>query len=247
MLKQITLLLLLLVSIPVLVSGQQKDRRTKKTATSPVIEYEKGTLTNGRPTGIWEYYDQHGELTLRMNYDSSRIAYSRPDTSRYLLYMQNDWQEARPSRPPQYLGSRAKRTADLTKNIRYPLAALQQNQQGQVIIAYVINEQGQTQDYEVLTTPSKECAEAVWAVLKQQPEHWIPAIYQGRPARAKFFLRVTFDMIDSQAAAAYQARTKQEDQQPQAPYIDQIRVTAYGVERPQLDTSRPPSSRPGQR
>lgn len=247
MLKQITLLLLLLVSVPGLVCGQQKDRKAKKPATPSAIEYEKGTLTNGRPTGIWEYYDQHGELTLRMNYDSSRIAYSRPDTSRYLLYTQNDWQEARPSRPPQYLGSRAKRTADLAKSIRYPISALQQNQQGQVVIAYVINEQGQTQDYEVLTTPSKECAEAVWDVLKQQPEHWVPAIYQGRPVRAKFFLRITFDMIDSRAVAAYQARTKQEDQQPRARYIDQIRVMAYGVERPQSAIPRPPNKRPGQR
>ncbi|NVO32060.1 energy transducer TonB [Hymenobacter lapidiphilus] len=243
--QSLFLLLLVLLAGPQLVFGQKKERKSSNTDSAPAVTYEKGTLTDGRHTGIWEYYDQQGELTLRMNYDSSRIAYSRPDTARYLLYLNNDWQLVRPSRAPQYMGSRAKRTADIGKSIRYPVAALQQGQQGEVVISYVVNEQGKTQDYQVVTTPSKECTEAVWAVLKQQPDRWIPAVYQGQPTRAQFLLRVNFAMVNQQEAAAYQARVQQQDQRPQAPYIDQVRVTAYGVER--TAQTLPAPSRPGQR
>ncbi|NVO84595.1 energy transducer TonB [Hymenobacter terrestris] len=240
------LLLMLLAASPTLLLAQKKDRKAKTPDAADAALaafFERGTLTDGRPTGIWEYYDDKGELTLRMNYDSSRIAYSRPDTARYLLYLNDDWQLARPSRAPHYMGSRAKRTADIGKSIRYPVAALQQGQQGEVVISYVVNEQGKTQDYQVVTTPSKECTEAVWTVLKQQPDRWIPAVYQGRPTRAQFLLRVTFAMVNQQDVAAYQARVLQQDAQP--PYIDQVRVVAYGVERTTQSRSAP--TRPGQR
>ncbi|MEJ7659872.1 MAG: hypothetical protein WKG07_09710 [Hymenobacter sp.] len=46
---------------------------------------ERGTLTKGQPTGVWDYFDEAGQLELRMNYDSSRISYRRPDTARYEL------------------------------------------------------------------------------------------------------------------------------------------------------------------
>ncbi|WP_190242482.1 energy transducer TonB [Hymenobacter lapidiphilus] len=232
---------------PLLVFGQKKERKSKNADSVPTVTFEKGALTDGRPTGIWEYYDQQGELTLRMNYDSSRIAYSRPDTARYLLYLNDDWQLVRPSRAPQFVGSRAKRTADIGKSIRYPVASLMQEQQGEVVISYVVNEQGKTQDYQVVTTPSKECTEAVWTVLKQQPDRWIPAVYQGRPTQAQFLLRVTFVIVLEQEVAAYQARIQQQDQQPHAPYIDQVRVVAYGMERTTQSRPAPNRNRPGQR
>ncbi|WP_165768298.1 energy transducer TonB [Hymenobacter amundsenii] len=223
--KLYTVLLLLAT----LSATAQRNRKNTASPTQPV--YEKGALTSGQPTGIWEYYDRQGELTLRMNYDSSRIAYSRPDTARYLLNIDNKWQEVHPSRAPQYMGSRDKRLVDLASKTRYPVSALQNQVQGVVVLSYVVTEQGQSVDYKIESTPSKDCAEAVWAAVIVLPDRWIPAVYQGKPVAARFFLRVGFTMVGQNELRAHQAALAAAAKSPKVPYVDQMEVTALGIER----------------
>jgi protein TonB len=142
-------------------------------------KFERGTLIKGQPTGTWEYLDETGQLELRMNYDSSRISYRRPDTARYELRIKDTWQLVRPARAPGLLGSRAGRRQALSKALRYPVAALQQQQQGDVLLSYVVQPDGSTTDYTVLSSPSPACDQEVWRVLQQLPSRWIPALYLG--------------------------------------------------------------------
>ncbi len=218
-----------LLFLATLSASAQRNRKPAASPDQPV--YEKGTLTADKPTGIWEYYDRQGELTLRMNYDSSRIAYSRPDTAQYLLNINSNWQEVHPARAPQYMGSRDKRLDELGRKIRYPVSALQNQVQGIVVLSYVVTEQGQSADYKIESTPSKDCAEAVWTAVKALPDRWIPAVYQGKPVAARFLLRVNFSMIDQSQMHAYQAAIAAAEKQPKAAYIDQLEVTAMGIER----------------
>ncbi len=189
--------------------------------------FERGTLAKGQPTGVWEYFDDAGQLELRMNYDSSRISYRRPDTARYELRVGDTWQLVHPDRAPGPLSSRAGRRRELQKQLRYPVAALQQHLQGEVVLSYLVDPDGHTSHYLIEHSLSPACDQEVWRVLNQLPDRWIPALYQGQPTTARFYLAVRFEMKDAQELA--QAPTPMTLVLP--PYSDRVVVTAVGIER----------------
>ena len=189
--------------------------------------YERGTLTQGQPTGVWEYFDEAGQLELRMNYDSSRIGYRRPDTARYELQVGDAWRLARPERPPGPMGSRAGRRHTLQQQLRYPVAALQQQLQGDVILSYEVDPDGHTSHYVVQQSLSPACDQEVWRAVQQLPDRWIPARYQGQPVAARFYLRVHFEMLMRMAQLPLPAPTAPSG----LPFADVVTVTAVGIER----------------
>jgi TonB family protein len=198
-------------------------------STSVTSKFAHGIVTKGQPTGVWEYFDETGNLELRMNYDSSRISYRRPDTARYELRVNDTWQLVHPNRAPGLLGSRAGRRQELQKAIRYPAAALQQHQQGDFLLSFVVQADGHTTDYTVINSLSPACDQEVWRVLQLQSDRWIPAIYQGQASAARFYLRVHFEMITAPSMAEYKARPIRS--LPSGPFTDAVTVTAIGIER----------------
>ncbi|TVT40727.1 hypothetical protein FNT36_14810 [Hymenobacter setariae] len=215
-----TTLFLLLVST--LSFGQIVNIATK---------FERGTLTKGQPTGIWNYLDETGQLELRMNYDSRRINYRRPDTARYELRINDTWQLVHPTRAPGLLGSRAARRQELSKGLRYPVAALQEHRQGDVLISYVVQPDGSTSDYTVLSSLSPACDQEVWRMLQQLPSRWIPAIYLGQARAARFYLRVHFETATARSLDEYKKTHTQAAAPLSGPFTDAVTVTAIAIER----------------
>lgn len=199
--------------------------------TNVANKFERGTLTNGQPTGIWNYLDEAGQLELRMNYDSSRISYRRPDTARYELRVNDTWQLVRPSRAPGLMGSRAGRRHELRTGLRYPVAALQQQRQGDVLLSYVVQPDGSTTEYTVLSSLSPACDQEVWRMLQQLPGRWIPAIYLGQARAARFYLRVHFKTVTASSLDAYKRAQTQAAAPPSGPFTDAVTITAVGIER----------------
>ncbi len=208
----------------------------KAQTTAVATKFEHGTLTQGQPTGAWEYFEEGNQLALRMNYDSSRISYRRPDTARYELLINDEWRLVQPSRPPILLGSRAQRRATVSKELRYPVAAVQQQLQGDVLLSYLVQPNGQASDFTVLSSPSSDCTQEVWRVLNQQSDRWIPAVYLGQPRVARFYLRVRFEMVRAPTIAA--GRAAQSPPPSSGPFTDAISVIVVGIER-----SSPPRQR----
>ncbi|MBJ6143543.1 TonB family protein [Hymenobacter sp. BT559] len=166
-----------------------------------------------------------------MNYDSSRISYRRSDTARYELRINDTWQLVHPTRSPGLLGSRAARRQELSKGLRYPATALQQQRQGDVLISYVVQPDGSTSDYTVLSSLSAGCDQEVWRVLQQLPSRWIPAIYLGQARAARFYLRVHFEMATARSLDEYKKTHTQAAAPLSGPFTDAVTVTAVGIER----------------
>ena len=92
---------------------------------------------------------------------------------------------------PEYPGGMEELFAFLAKNIKYPVPAQQADQQGRVIVRFVVEQDGSITDLEVLKGVSPLLdAEAV-RVVKSMPR-WTPGKQKGQNVRVQFVLPVTF-------------------------------------------------------
>lgn len=92
---------------------------------------------------------------------------------------------------PEYPGGMEELFAFLAKNIKYPVPALQAEQQGRVIVRFVVEQDGSITDLEVLKGVSPLLdAEAV-RVVKSMPR-WTPGKQKGQNVRVQFVLPVAF-------------------------------------------------------
>lgn len=150
-------------------------------------------LRDGKPIGVWEYYDGK-ELGLRFDYDSSRIQYIRPDTARYLVRVDTTWQVRQLYRAPRVLGSNSEMIGIVQQTLRYPLQDIRNRVSGTVVLTYVIDEKGLRTNPIVVTTPSKTLAEEVYKAVESAQFFYLPAIYQGRrvPVKIAFVVRFCF-------------------------------------------------------
>lgn len=164
---------------------------------------QRGQMKDGKPVGIWEYYDFQ-ELGLRFNYDSSRIQYARPDTARYFILVDTTWQAHQLYRAPRVLGSNSEMLIALQKTLRYPAQDIRNRVSGTVVLTYVIDQKGAKINPVALTTPSKSLAEEVYRAVESLNFAYLPAIYQGKRTSAKiaFVVRFCFCMTAEECGNA---------------------------------------------
>lgn len=190
----------------------------------------RGQLKDGKPVGVWEYYD-YKELGLRFNYDSSRIQYSRPDTAHYLTLLDSGWQPKQLQRAPRVLGSNSDLTTAMQKQLRYPVQDMRAGTTGTVILTYVIDEQGRRTNPVATTAPTTSLAEEVYRVAESLPFTYIPAVYQGKRVPTKIAFVVRFCLC--KAAEDCQAVSRAQVLATPKPLgsLSEVIVTAYAPGR----------------
>lgn len=186
---------------------------------------QRGQVKDGKPVGVWEYYDGK-ELGLRLDYDSSRIKYARPDTTRYFVQIDSSWQLVRPTRAPRLIGSVTEVVSAVQKALRYPFGDMRTNTVGTVIVNFTIDEQGNVTDGKVANAPSTTLANEVVRALGTVSLKYLPAIHQGKRVafRISFVVRFVLQRENSRTPDY----KKQSELLPAPPgSFDEIVVTGY--------------------
>ncbi len=83
----------------------------------------------------------------------------------------------------------------LSKNIRYPAVARENNVQGRVIVQFVVERDGSLTDLHVVRSLGSGCDEEAIRVLKNSPK-WTPGIQNGRPVRQQYTVPISFTLQD---------------------------------------------------
>jgi len=81
----------------------------------------------------------------------------------------------------------------LSKNIRYPAVARENNTQGRVIVSFVCERDGSLTDVKVIRGIGDGCDEEAVRVIKSSP-HWRPGIQNGRPVRVLYSVPISFTL-----------------------------------------------------
>lgn len=94
-------------------------------------------------------------------------------------------------RLPEFPGGMVEFMKWLTKNLRYPVLARQQNIQGKVIVAFIINRDGSITAQKVVKSVSPELDREALRVLRIMPR-WKPGEDHGKPCRTYFSIPINF-------------------------------------------------------
>ena len=94
---------------------------------------------------------------------------------------------------PQFPGGAAEFMKWLTKNLRYPPSAQQQNVKGRVVAVFIVNKDGSVSDIQLVEHLNLACDNEVLRVLRMMPQ-WEPGMMDAKPCRTKVCIPVVFNL-----------------------------------------------------
>lgn len=150
----------------------------------------EGQYSNYLKAGIWKGFTPDGQLYFEEEYDDGRLirGVSYHDDGKSYHYFK---ERTLPS-PEKGM----KHFYDYVLNrISYPVKALKNNTQGQVLLAFVIDEAGNLVDTRVVHSPDPLLSEATKKAA-QTYDNWLPGKIRGRYVESSLILPITFSLAD---------------------------------------------------
>ncbi len=92
---------------------------------------------------------------------------------------------------PEYPGGMKELMKFLSGNIKYPAECQKNNEQGRVVVQFVVNKDGSIQDAKIMRGVSKLLDEEALRVVKAMPK-WKPGMQKGVVVRTKYTIPVMF-------------------------------------------------------
>jgi len=94
---------------------------------------------------------------------------------------------------PEFIGGQKELIKYVSNNIKYPLAARQNNIQGKVYVNFVIEKDGSVNEVKVRQGIGGGCDEEAAKLLRNSPK-WKPGVLKGSPVRVNMSLPITFQV-----------------------------------------------------
>jgi TonB family protein len=95
---------------------------------------------------------------------------------------------------PKFLGDDPRYLSNFVlENLAYPQAAKDKKIEGDVIVRFIIDEDGNVQDAHVTSSPDAILTDAVMAVMNKMPK-WIPGENNGRKVKVYYTLPISYKM-----------------------------------------------------
>ncbi len=157
------------------------------------VKCEKGIMKDGFKVGVWEYYDEYGEIDLKIDYDKVRLLYLKPDTNEYVIKVNKGWAKMKLDVPPKYIGS----ICDISKvlsSINYPSNAKDNRICGSFSITFEIDTFGKAGNFSVINDLGGDFGPTALSALKKLPNYWLVAQKNGKAYVSKYIINYTLNL-----------------------------------------------------
>ena len=94
---------------------------------------------------------------------------------------------------PEFTGGHAAFVKYLTRNLRYPEAAVDRGIQGKVLVSFIIEKDGQLSNIKIIRGIGNGCDEEAIRVLEKSPK-WKPGIQNNQKVRVAYTLPINFSL-----------------------------------------------------
>lgn len=101
--------------------------------------------------------------------------------------------ELNPDKMPEFPGGNNGLTEWLSKNTKYPKEAKDNNEQGRVVVSFVVDKDGKATDAKVVRSISPTIDKEAMRLIEVMPR-WTPGKKDGQPVAVRFTLPMTFKL-----------------------------------------------------
>lgn len=85
----------------------------------------------------------------------------------------------------------------LSKNLRYPNAAVRHNLEGTVVVQFLVDKQGKISDIQAIAGPSQDGLREEAVRLVAGSRFWVPAVQNGRQVRSYKKVPIVFRLANN--------------------------------------------------
>ena len=151
----------------------------------------RGHYRQDQKMGVWEYYAK-GEIEQRYDYTQQKLLFQKPMEAAATILFKPLATTTAFETAPVYIGGYATLSAFVGQNVKFPFAALRNNESGTVRIVFTIASDGAVSNYRVVKSVTPGLDEEALRVVKLMPTTWIPAQAAGQPVAAECEVPVTY-------------------------------------------------------
>ncbi len=156
----------------------------------------KGEYFQDKRVGVWEFYNQKGELEQKYDYTKDEISFFLIDDQytkqNCIVINGNNRQEMKLDRPPLYVGGTSVISQHIASNINYPVDAIDNGISGIVYIALTVDSAGSTRNHRIQKGIPLGCSEEALRVVKLLPDNWFSGILNGEFVTTEIIIPITF-------------------------------------------------------
>lgn len=158
----------------------------------------EGMFEYGAQSGIWKYFDTKGEVIQEYDHSTRELVsfqLSEEAQQKQYLVLQGDHSSMMTlDRPPIFIGGNALMLRFIYGNIQYPAEARKWGIEGDVEVAFTIDEQGFTSNFRIVKGIGYGCDEEVLYWVESLPPTWVAAWLAGKPVAVEYILPVRFSL-----------------------------------------------------
>jgi len=155
---------------------------------------EQGNYQNNQRVGAWSFYNFKKQKEQVYDFTARRLVETIEDSSAKIgwVIMGADTIQTNIEFVATLIGGSSAFAEILTKNIRYPIAAVKKGISGRVLVSLTVDEDGKATAHKVVKPLNKDCdAEALRVSLLLID--WLPAIKDGKPVKSVCLVPVSFN------------------------------------------------------
>lgn len=149
---------------------------------------EQGQYTDGKRTGIWQFYTSDNELELEYNYDTEKPLKILPHIGH--KYSEDNY-------PAIFLGSPLHIRHYICSRTTYPLRERGEFKNCQVDVALHINSKGEYTGFHITRFSKEDFNQSVINAMKKIPEdwRWVPAVENGKKIDSEYVISIVFEYV----------------------------------------------------
>ncbi len=158
--------------------------------SSEGLPEDRGSYSIGEKNGEWNYFFDSGERSGTVDYQSGLVVkstYWNEDGSTVTDTNQVVNQE------PTFPGGEREMYVFLSKNVKYPKKAINNNIQGRVYVSFVVEKNGEITDVKLARGQHPLIDQEAMRVVREMPI-WSPGISHNRIRRIRYNLPVVFQL-----------------------------------------------------
>lgn len=155
----------------------------------------KGQYDQGKKVGIWEYLS-NGKVIQKFDVGTGKFLQDTISKIIDKITVLNEKGEAVSQADPKgiYLGADSRMACFISRCLRYPRTAMENNIQGKVRLSAILTKDGVLTDLKSVSTLGGGLEEEAVRVFQLLPQDWVPVTNDGNPVDAKIEFHCNFTL-----------------------------------------------------